>query len=120
MMTRWSEPGPGWEPILNGKPARSSYFWMAFLFTFQSLLGIAKMAARIEGIHHEIALWAPTLVGFVLILALAGAGAIRAVDKARSGGTDALKRVAFEKFRTYFYCAALVAVATGLMMSFIG
>ncbi|MGB6974636.1 MAG: hypothetical protein WBD67_08140 [Terracidiphilus sp.] len=114
-MNQWREPSEAWEPVLQGRPARSHYFWMAIIFSVLALIGIVSAAGKIRDIPHGIAIWAPTLVGFLAAMALAGAGAIRAIASARSEDTEALRKVAFEKFRTYFFCAAFVFLATQLM-----
>jgi hypothetical protein len=124
-MNRWSEPTPAWERMLKGNVTASSYFWMAALFSLSALWGLLKAATLLQGNRTMVMLWIPSLVGALAIMALAAWGAVRAIRKARplaternSTGSDAAK-LAFQKFRTYFYCAALVSLASWTLVAFI-
>jgi len=124
-MKRWNEPTPAWEAMLKGNVAASSYFWLAALFSVSALLGLLKAATLLQSDRNLVMLWIPSLVGAAAIMALAAWGAVRAIHKARplanertSIGNDAAK-FAFQKFRTYFYCAALVSLASWILVAFI-
>lgn len=116
-MSRWVSPSPGWDAMIKGSPASSYYLWMAALFSFIAISGLIRAGRVLHG--NQISIWAPTLVGFVLLMVVAAIGAIRAVRKARSNPDEELSRQAFRKYRTYGMCALLVAFACWLLVAFL-
>jgi hypothetical protein len=103
--------------MIKGSPARSSYFWMAVGFSFIAILGLIKAATLLRG--NQISIWAPTLIGFLVLMVMAAVGAVRALKQARANPDETLNLRAFQKFRTYAVCAGLVAVATSLLVNFL-
>jgi|SRR5580658_7382287 hypothetical protein len=124
-MNRWTQANSAWEPFLKGKPASSSYFWIAIIFSLSALLGIAKAIAQIYGNPQQEMVWLPSLVGALVLMILAAIGAGRAIRTAQSPAKEAtdvsaaVARKAFGKFRVYFYCAALVSLATWTLIAFL-
>jgi len=117
-MNRWAQANSAWSPLLKGNPASSSYFWMASIFSLSALLGIAKVTLQIYGNSREEMVWLPSLGGALALMATAAIGAARAIRAARTPAKEATEvsaaaaQKAFEKFRVYFFCSALVALAT--------
>jgi hypothetical protein len=98
---------------------------MVVIFTGYALIGVANIATKIYGHRHLIAVWAPSLFGVLLIMALAGGGAVRALRAARiearaSAGkaNESRDKIAFQKFKTYFYCAASIGIAMQVLILF--
>ncbi|MFZ0393790.1 MAG: hypothetical protein WCF17_18675 [Terracidiphilus sp.] len=124
-MNRWAQANSAWEPLLKGNPASSSYFWMAIIFSLSALLGIAKVTMKIYGNSRQEMVWLPSLGGALALMAIAAIGAARAIRAARPPVKEpaevsaAAAQKAFEKFRVYFFCAALVALASWTLAAFI-
>jgi hypothetical protein len=98
---------------------------MAAMFSLLALLGIANATKQIYGNSRQEMLWVPSLVGFLALMTIAAIGAPRAIRAARSLAKEATEasamaaKKAFEKFRIYFFCAAIVFLVSEGLAAFV-
>lgn len=118
-MNRWSEANieenPDWKLMLEGNPLRSSYSWMAILFTAGALFGMFSVISSIYWKHELVVQWTPVLLGVLYLMGITADGAIRAISHARLEAargicSGASERRAFQKFRIYSLFAAISAI----------
>ena len=105
-----------WRKLAQGQSIGSMYTWIAALFLFLDLGGIADLARRIASAKGLAELLTPILIGVAMLLLVSVNRVIyiyRLLGRHASidtGGEQVTQRLAFEAFRLYFFFSVMVLV----------